>query len=83
MANKNSNIIEMSFKKNELDLLYRIKRRCKYTCESGWLKEAAYEKLEREEHPELFMDYLNQPIKEKTNLPINQNGLENMLSMFD
>lgn len=50
MGENKSCVIPVSFKKDELDLYYKIDIRCKLISKSGWLKEAAMEKLMREEN---------------------------------
>jgi hypothetical protein len=89
MAKKSDHIIEISFKVSELELLYRIKVRCKYMSISSWLKEAAYEKLEREENPDSF--YSQPPTKlykskeqmeDPNKLPVSINGVNSLLNMF-
>jgi hypothetical protein len=68
---KNPEVIEVSFKKDELELYYRIKRKCKFTTMAGWIKLIAFETLEQEEHPEL---YTTQPIQMNNYTPTQQNN---------
>lgn len=89
MKKKKPPIIQISFKDDELDLYYRIETRCKLAGKSGWLKEAALEKLEREDNPQLYNNVIYSPNpmimnnQIQSELPIKQEGLDNMLSMLD
>lgn len=47
---KKPTIIQVSFKEDELNLYHKIILRSKLLTNSGWMKEAALEKLEREEN---------------------------------
>ena len=84
------NIIQVSFKDDELELFYRIQMRCKLTGKSGWFKEAALEKLEREDHPQLYVQQptnVNSSSTSQNSYPsekllFDDNGLENMLMMI-
>lgn len=70
-------IIEVSFKKKEYELYCRICMRCEFINLAGWLKEAAIEKLEREDN---HVSY-NKPVENNT--PIKFDGLSNMLNIFE
>lgn len=87
-------IIQISFKDDEMELYYRIVARCKLMGKSGWCKEAALEKLEREDNPYLYMNTQQQyetPLSivnsVKTNIepdmPINKSSLDGFLNMFN
>lgn len=43
--------IKISFKKHESELYDSIMKRCELIGVSGWMKQAAKEKIEREEQP--------------------------------
>jgi hypothetical protein len=78
-------VIEVSFKRKpkELELYFRIEKRCNFIDVSGWLKEAAMEKLEREENPhEYNKNYSYRPVL-NNNLPINENGIDTLLGVFE
>jgi hypothetical protein len=78
--------IEVSFGQKELELYYRIKRRCMYINIAGFMKEAAYEKLEREENPNVYQaQVVQQPLytHSDNDLPFRQEGLANLLDSFD
>lgn len=89
---KNPNILEVSFKEKELDLMYAIKTRCHLNGISGWMKEAAYEKLEREKNPELYFSNPNerqsrsiqtQMNKPKVDLPFDLESVNSLLGSFE
>lgn len=42
-------MIQVSFKQEELHLLDEIEKRCQYIKQSDWMKQAAAEKIAREE----------------------------------
>ena len=97
MAKKgNSYIHEMSYKKSEMKLYYEIESRCKLICLSGWLKEAAFEKLQRETNgsygntmqmiPENDNreQYNDKDMSDNVNLsPIRDNQLDGLLDSFN
>ncbi|MDF2588198.1 MAG: hypothetical protein K0S41_2039 [Anaerocolumna sp.] len=74
---------EVTFGKDELDLYYKIQKRCKdnYESKAKFYKKAVLEKLERESNP-LSHNTYPQPMKTESYLPINQDGLNNMLDGF-
>lgn len=85
MAAKKYKKDEVSYAEDELGLYYRVQMRCKYESKSGFYKKAALEKLEREDNPSMFTQSLAQPsipLKNDNYLPINQDGLNNMLDSF-
>ena len=55
---KKKNIHEVSFKNNklELGLFHDIKMTCGYLGVSGWMKVAAFEKIQREINGDTYMD---------------------------
>jgi hypothetical protein len=48
-------VIQISFKDDEMELYYKIQMRCKVLSKSGWIKEAIFEKLDKEDNPSSFM----------------------------
>lgn len=63
-------ILPVYFSKDEKDLQEKIELRCKHISRSGWMKQAAAEKIEREEN--------QNAVKEN---PRN-NGINNLLDDF-
>ena len=71
MRNDNkSTIIQVSFKEEEMELYHNIILRCKLLGKSGWMKEAAMEKLAREESGQTnnTMQVCNIPFEQNTNM---------------
>jgi len=90
MTKKKRNVkIEVTFSSddNELDLYHRIIINSKLLTKSGWMKEAALEKLEREENHQydgyhtMINHRQNIDDKNKTDydLPISFNAIDNLL----
>jgi len=96
MGSKNSHIHEMSFKNDQLELFFEIEIRCRFINKSGWLKEAAFEKLQREKDFGQWGNNLNvipdndkQQISQvkpeeiiKSSLSIKSDNMGDMMGMF-
>ena len=64
-------VIQISFKEDEMELYYKIQTRCKMLSKSGWIKEAMFEKLEREDNPQQYNEYIISDNHELQNIPLS------------